>query len=132
MAKKIPMQAEYKKQYEALPPEQRATVDKMRERIQAILDIFGEDSDVGERLMWGVGESMWDDIKKLISGALIKPTDDQIWNKVFGAIQGTQALEAVIFSVVARPEDEEEEEAPTAAPAPAAPVVPEQDKDIFG
>lgn len=130
MAKKIPMQAEYKQQYDSLPPEQRATVDKMRERIQGVIDLFGEDSDVGERLMWGVGESLWDDVKKMIAGALVKPADDQIWSKVYGAIQGVQALEAVVFSVVPRPEEEGEEEEPE--PAPAAPATPAPDKDIFG
>lgn len=128
MAKKIPMQDEYKQQYDALPPEQRATVDKMRERIQATIDLFGE-GDVGQRVMWGVGELMWDDIKKMIAGALTKPKDDQLWANVHGAIQGVQALEAVIFSVVPRPEEDDGEEEEASEPAaPAAPV----DQDIFG
>lgn len=107
--KQIPMQEEYKQQYAALAPEQRAQVDKMRERIQSLLDTAGQ---VGPPLMWGVGEFLWDDIRKLIAGALVKPADDVLWSKVLSAVQGVQALEAVIFSVVPRPTEDGEEEQP--------------------
>lgn len=111
-------------QLKKLPPDQRAHVEKLKGRIQKVVDDYGPEP------MWGSIEFIWEDVKKLIAAGLSKPEDNFIWEKIHGAIGFALSLQNVVFAVAGLPPDAEEEEheeeqpetgSEEATPAAAAP-----------